>query len=559
MVKKRRIGPMAPAWVCPITPAWVRLMAPAWVGLIAFVILIFSGSSVVRASQKTSLSSIEKNYHGARILKVIHYQKRYVMIEYQYPTTANHFDLYDLATGKRYSLPLGAEYTTLSKIVNQNELVFDATGTNSEVPQNRFPFVMVCKRKNAGAEFGLTEYPKYLNVNQGFKFKNGKTEALTSYGFTQNGIEFQFGPQTNESPAAFYAGSTWIPTTQFSYNRHKNQLTLRFLETSISSNFEVTNDPMSYIKSVSLHQSAQTGTSVVLQLKPGTQYYNANVTWEDGQHHIPELQISFLPKNVTFQPGMVIFHDASGGQVDHFLQPILAEAMPAPSSSPTDGTPALPTTPPPLYTVPSVIRRDVLVTATFYRDRHMSTISTGVSLHLVTQHSQKLYFVELDGLFYQDSLQPPAAVKLKFYIPVNGSSIQNLKAYDAHDRMVWQIKELPVQNWAVVFRGHSAHWEGEIVERVSEIRTQREDVLWSDELEKVIYLGTGTHKEPKVSYTIAYDTGGNGGSRENVILKHGFTISSEAGGNGAPILKDSVCHATVKWSGHTESFEMKST
>lgn len=291
-----------------------------WISLLTSAALMFFSMTVTQAAEKTTLSNIEKNYHNAKILKVIHYHSRYVMIEYQYPGSANHFDLYDFATGARYNLPLGANYARLDRIISPNDIVFDGIGVNSEVAENTFPSIMKCTRKNTSSQFGLTEYPEYLNVNQGFTFNYGKHEELTTYDFTKDGMNVQFGRLKNDT-GSFYADSTWIPSTHISYNRNKNQLTIQFTRTSIRGNFDVTNAPVGYIDSVHM-DSAQGATKLVLQLKPGTQYYRANVSWNDSQHNVPELQISFLPENVTFKPGMIIFHEANGRQVDHFLNPL---------------------------------------------------------------------------------------------------------------------------------------------------------------------------------------------------------------------------------------------
>lgn len=300
------------------------------------VILFASTGAIVQAAPTTTLSSIAKNYPGAKILKVVHYQQRYVMIEYQYPGAAYFYDLYDLSTGAKYSLGSAPWYATLNKIMSPNDFVFDSTGVYSEVPQNVFPFTIEFTRKNTNSEFGMTEYPKYLSVNQSFTFQYGKQEELTSYSFTQDGIKFQFGPLKNDPHGGYYAGSTWIPSTHISYNRPSNQLIVQFTKTLIGPGFSVTNDPAGYISSIHMQSSAQGGTSLVLQLKPGTQYYNAKVTWKDSQHNVPELQLSFLPKNVTFEPGVVIFHDVTGGQVDDFLAPIWSDSTsksnPAPQS-----------------------------------------------------------------------------------------------------------------------------------------------------------------------------------------------------------------------------------
>lgn len=250
-------------------------------------------SPATSTKYSNGLSSFQENFPGAKILNVIHYKQQYILVDYQYPGTANHFAFGNLETMKWYPLPLSDDYTSLDKIVSPNDIVFNANGVASEIPQCVFPFIMVCTRKNANSQFDATKQAEYLNVNQSFTFTNGKQEELTSYDFTKNGIELQFGPYKNEPQGAFGARSTWIPTTHITYNRQKNQLILYLERTSIAGSFHVVKQPVNYINSVAV-QTSQGGTCLVLQLEPVAKYYTANVTWQDSQRDVPELQVSFL-------------------------------------------------------------------------------------------------------------------------------------------------------------------------------------------------------------------------------------------------------------------------
>lgn len=250
-------------------------------------------TQVTSTTYSNGLSSFRETFPGAKILKVTHYKQQYILIDFQYPGTANHFALCNLETMKWYPLPLADNYTSLDNIVSPNDIVFTANGVASEIPQDVFPFLMVCTRKNVNSQFDVTNQTKYLNINQSFTFTNGKQEELISYDFAKNGIKLQFGPYKNEPQGAFYAASTWIPTTHITYNRQQNQLILHLDQTSVSGNFHVSKQPVNYIDSVAV-QTSHGGTSLVLQLKPDAKYYTANVTWLDNQRNVPELQVSFL-------------------------------------------------------------------------------------------------------------------------------------------------------------------------------------------------------------------------------------------------------------------------
>lgn len=211
----------------------------------------------------------------------------------------------------------------------------------------------------------------------------------------------------------------------------------------------------------------------------------------------------------------------------------------------------------PLYSLPPIIQRVILVTSTLYEDRRMLSIGDSVSADLTTLDAHKAYLVQLPGLFHQAMRQDPTATKLTFYVPVDGSSIENLIAYGPHGTVQWHAKRIAVDNWSETFGGRSNHWTGTVTEHVTEVATQFSMNYWSDDIDMLTFNGADDQNVHKVTYSITYPVGGSSGVRDNVTLVHGFTISGGGGGTGLPIPKTAVCYATVKWGKHAESFIMK--
>lgn len=236
-------------------------------------------------SVSKKIEEIKKGYKDEKILSTQRFNGQYVLIESQKETFANKFDLYNLGTNQKDTLPTGIAYVTLQKIVSQNEFLFLANGRNSESNYADFPYIIRCVRGQEG-KFKAVNENAYFKVNESTTFGSKEDEVLSNVFVNDNSIRAEFSPEQGKE-LAFYADYAIVPTAQTKYNRDKNQLIFEFKNSHIKDKFiensRISIGNNSYINSLQIGQNS--GSCIItLGLKDNVKEYTCKLktTQPDG-------------------------------------------------------------------------------------------------------------------------------------------------------------------------------------------------------------------------------------------------------------------------------------
>lgn len=96
--------------------------------------------------KKLTIEDIKKNYKDRPIKNIIPFKEDFVLVEWQKPTFANRFDLYNLKTGEMNFVYGTTNYVKVQKIVDEDRIIFFADGRESETRYWEFPFLEDCRR-----------------------------------------------------------------------------------------------------------------------------------------------------------------------------------------------------------------------------------------------------------------------------------------------------------------------------------------------------------------------------------------------------------------------------
>jgi len=89
--------------------------------------------------KKLTIEDIKKNYTDRPIKDIIPFKENFVLVEWQKPTFANRFDLYNLKTGEMNHVYGTTNYVKLHKIVDEDRIILFADGRESEARYWEFP------------------------------------------------------------------------------------------------------------------------------------------------------------------------------------------------------------------------------------------------------------------------------------------------------------------------------------------------------------------------------------------------------------------------------------
>ncbi len=253
---------------------------------------ILSSSEKLKAENLEALKStlkeideIKKNYRDEKILRVERFNGQYVLIESQKETFANKFDLYNLGTHKKDTLPTGIAYITLHKIVSENELVFLASGRDRESSYINFPYIIRCIRSKDG-QFKAVEETAYFKVDESAIFGSKEDEILSSVSVDKNSIRAVFSPEKGKE-LQFYADYVIVPVAQTKYVPDEKQLIFEFKKSRIGDKFvknpTVPAENNAYISLLKIEQNGE-NCRIILDLKNNAKEYTCKLgtTQPDG-------------------------------------------------------------------------------------------------------------------------------------------------------------------------------------------------------------------------------------------------------------------------------------
>lgn len=234
-------------------------------------------------SVSVKIDQITKGYREEKILSVKRFNGQYLLIESQKETYANKFDLYNLGTGQKDSLPTGIDYVTLQKVVSENELIFLASGRDSESNYVEFPYILRCVRDKDN-NFKSTKEIAYFSLNESTIFGSKENEILSEISADKNCIRAVFIPKPGKEDE-FYADYVIIPTTQTKYIPDKRQMICEFKNSQIDVKFinsaVISAGDNDYVDSLAVEQNGK-NCRIVLTLNKNAKEYTCKLWTTDG-------------------------------------------------------------------------------------------------------------------------------------------------------------------------------------------------------------------------------------------------------------------------------------
>lgn len=255
-----------------------------------------------KSTNNLTVDEIKQSYAKTdeKILNTKEY-KNYVLVESQAPTLVNHFTLYDLKTGDKDILPSGIDFIDSANIINENHIILNAKGTNSESAMQIFPFEIDCLRgaenDNVDGDFIPTFIDIKFPINKQISLQGKGKEEITDIRVTVNGLQVCFGPQSG-SDVSFNVDYVDIPTTDISYDKTVGELLIKFQDTLFTKSLSKTSSTLNnntYIKSLSLKEN-ENSTIVTIKLNDSAQYYIGKKASIEAS--IPYMEIQFFNSNM---------------------------------------------------------------------------------------------------------------------------------------------------------------------------------------------------------------------------------------------------------------------
>lgn len=249
---------------------------------------------------KLTMEDIRAKYTDRKIVNVINHGD-YVLVESKsdYPATVSWFHWHNLKTGDIDIMPTSPYYVRLVEIINEDMMLFEASGKNDVGPYRSFPFYIECYRneENGGQlDFRDRHIPKYFTVDQGTSFGNKGDEVISDIRITLTGIEVLFKPVKGREDY-FYAGFITIPPTKTRYVKDKHQFIIEFEKTRISEDIKNKGlkvaEENHYLNSVELREESHS-SRVAVNLKDKAKLYTADIkTIYDTNSDLPFVQFYF--------------------------------------------------------------------------------------------------------------------------------------------------------------------------------------------------------------------------------------------------------------------------
>lgn len=204
------------------------------------------------------------------------YGKDIALIEVKMKLAAGFYYMYNLTTGENYQLPIEMCYVDSTKIIDENNVVFDMTGSNSETsfiePPYRLSFRKIVGDRKL--EFIANKDKISFKLDDSITFGENIHDSyyLKDMRATLDGIQFSFKTSSGE-PSVF-------PLITASYDKSNRELIIKAKNTK-KENIDyfaklITEKPNIYVDSISLKDDNST-VYIILKLNKDTTHYTAEV------------------------------------------------------------------------------------------------------------------------------------------------------------------------------------------------------------------------------------------------------------------------------------------
>lgn len=204
----------------------------------------------------------------------------YVLIETKRNSNATRFDLWNKETNELENLPLMADYATVKEIINENCIIFTATGQNSESISLDFPYYIKCFRVDDGQDiFWRVDESKRFDLSEIARAGSDRESVLKSVDFSHDSIDLHFGPTVANDPE-YYADIADIPLTNISYNSQARSLDIELKDCFQNNECLVCDDILNYSPHITSYKisEVENGLRVSLYLSDLTTSYFAKKT-----------------------------------------------------------------------------------------------------------------------------------------------------------------------------------------------------------------------------------------------------------------------------------------
>lgn len=183
--------------------------------------------------QRLSIEEIKRNFKKGLVKKAISFKPGYVLIEWQTQRGSTRFDLFNLNTGERDTLPVGG-FISLEEIVNEYHFIFLASGRHSVHPNWAFPFLIHCKWDDItpfdGGKYRTIRKTKYFPIDHAVEFGSFKGLIISDILVSPHMIKISF-----LNPFGMFAGGGGdAPHITTQYREDTSQFVLLLEETRVS-------------------------------------------------------------------------------------------------------------------------------------------------------------------------------------------------------------------------------------------------------------------------------------------------------------------------------------
>lgn len=252
--------------------------------------------------KKLAIEEIKKNYTDRPIKNIIPFKEDYVLVEWQKPTFANRFDLYDLKTGEMNFVYGTTNYVKVHKIIDEDRIIFFADGRESETRYWEFPFLEDCRRVADNERFIYFKEKKYFPIEESTQFGCDKDQVIIDFTLRYHEIEIVFGPQFEEMGAYIAGGGPSIPPVKTHFDNKDKKFVLTFEGTKVTDDlkdyFGIYAEFFGDFTSLALKEEGN-NTKVVLGLKDSVKFYTGKIQMMMKPKHgeRPYVVITFAEQN----------------------------------------------------------------------------------------------------------------------------------------------------------------------------------------------------------------------------------------------------------------------
>lgn len=238
---------------------------------------------------------------GDEVTAVTPYQGQYLLVESRDKYNNQRFRFANLKTHDIDLLPTVPYEVKLVKIKDENNILFEADGTNSINMFSVFPFLIECRRyvevADVNGEFFAFESPRYFSISEpSSAIGKGVPMFATDMRVTLDGVQLLFGPVEGKE-SGFYAATAFIPSTHITYNQEDNELVVRLSSSRIGAALkEAWNDrPLSncFVRSCT-YREHDDYTEIIIGLTETAQFYYADVIILDPFYIIDHAEMPIL-------------------------------------------------------------------------------------------------------------------------------------------------------------------------------------------------------------------------------------------------------------------------